>query len=331
MTKFEKILDRVPRSQFWPLPKPTRSDGQERRIGVELEFSALTELGAAELIKELWGGTIERQERHVLMVKETGLGDIKIELDTAWKEKANSHLVEKLLDLSREVVPLEIVTPPLSFVDLQEIERLIQALEGARAKGTDDGLLLAFGIHLNPEVASETSTSILPVVMAFALLERWLRASDPPDLSRRVLPFINPWPKSFVDQVSGEGSKWQLPDLCEAYLELVPSRSHGLDLLPLLEHLFPDSVQKALPESQAKGGRPTYHYRLPESGLGVEGWSFAYEWNRWVLIERVAANRALLMTLAKAWTAHRTNFANNQSAWMNEVHRLLEGADIWGK
>lgn len=321
--------DRISRDAFWRLPAPLRRDGAERRTGVEIEFAGLTEREAARVVKALWGGKVKPRSSHVIDVEHSEIGTVRIELDTAWKDKAESQFAEALLELSREVVPVEVVTEPLPTEALPKIERLIEALARAGALGTEDGLFLAFGLHLNTEVASEDAAFIVPVVRAFAFLEDWLRASDPPDLSRRVLPFIDPWPRSFVDRCAEDGAGWGLEDLCGSYLELIASRNHGLDLMPLLEHLFPERVVSVLPEGQAKGGRPTWHYRLPESGLGVEGWSVAYEWNRWVLVERVATDLPLLEALAKAWSQHRSSIPPLRSDWASDVAGLLQDADLW--
>lgn len=319
----------IPRDAFWNLPSPRRSDGAARRTGVEIEFSGMTEQAAATVVEALWGGAIAERAPHVFEITGTRIGCVRVELDTAWKDKAESALADKLLDLSREVIPVEIVTPPLPAGDLPEIDRLMGALENAGALGSRDGVLLAFGVHLNPEVAAKTAEFIVPVVRAFAFIEQWLRASDPPDLSRRLLPFVDPWPRAFVDRCAEAGAGWGLDALCETYLGLVASRNHGLDLLPLLEQIFPDRVRAALPVGQAKGGRPTWHYRLPETGLGTKGWSIAYEWNRWVLVERVAADADLLGELADAWRHHRSSLTTLRPDWAAEVERLLGKPGLW--
>ena len=330
MNDLAKPALRIPRNRFWALPKPARPDGRQRRTGVEIEFSGLTEAEAANLVARLWGGRIAGQGPHEVIVEDSAIGRVKIELDTALKDKAGSVLADRLLDLSREVVPVEIVTAPLAPGDLPRIGRLLQALAAAGAQGSEDGLLLAFGIHLNPEVASETAADILPVVRAFGLVEDWLRAADPPDLARRVLPFIDPWPRDFTDRLAEAGADWGLAELRDSYLELVPSRNHGLDLLPLLEHLFPEEVRATLPEGRARGGRPTWHYRLPETGLGAADWSFAYEWNRWVLVERIAADAALLDDLSRAFRAHRSALTSLHGDWAGEVAARLQEAALWG-
>jgi hypothetical protein len=110
-------------------------------------------------------------------------------------------------------------------------------------------------------------------VRAFALIEDWLRASDPIDPARRLLPFVDAWPRRLVDLLGAEGGGWSLGDLSDAYVMLSPTRNRALDLLPLLEHLDPERVRRALPEGQAKGGRPTWHYRLPEARVDEPDWT----------------------------------------------------------
>jgi hypothetical protein len=329
LTDFGDLLTRIPRDRLWPLPTPTRSDGKDRRVGVEVEFAGLTEAAAAEIIQNAWGGSIAAETPHDITVRNTALGDVKIELDVHLREKAGSFIADKLLNWSRAVVPVEIVTQPLTPEQLERIDPLIDTLVAAGAEGTQGGIFYGFGLHLNPEVASEDIAGVLPVVRAYALLEDWLRASDPIDPSRRLLPFVDPWPRSLMDLLAKEGADWRLDDLLRNYAELSPTRNRGLDLLPLLEHLRPEALHAAMPEDSLKGGRPAFHYRLPEARLGAKGWSVAYEWNRWVLIERVAADTALLDKLAAMWIDHRAALTTLRRDWAQNVDAVLADAAIW--
>ncbi len=132
--------DRIARDRLWRLPNGTKQDGTPRCIGVEIEFAGLTERDAAGLVETLWGGSIAQDSPHAIQVRQTRLGTVKIELDTALKDKSNSRIADRLLDLSREVVPVEIVMPPLPEDDLPEIERLIVELHAAGALGSEDGV-----------------------------------------------------------------------------------------------------------------------------------------------------------------------------------------------
>ena len=346
----QTVPDRVDRHAFWPLPQPLRADGQPRRTGVEIELAGLTEAEVAERLQTLWGGRIEGEDPTRLRVEGTRLGRVTVLRDSAL---ARTGVEGVLLEALGDMVPVEIVTPPLAPAQLPEADALVAELRAAGARGTRDALRFGFGMHLNPEVVEGTPAAILPVVRAYGLLEDWLRATDPLDPARRLLPFVDPWPRALVDRLAkvaepavqapladavdvaeppavvAPDALRDLSDLAAAYLALTPTRNRGLDLLPLLEHLEPAQVRAALPEGRAKGGRPTYHYRLPEARVDEPGWSVAYEWNRWVLVERVASRPALLAALAEEWRAHRAALLTIRPDWARMVEAHLLAARIW--
>ncbi|SDW08639.1 amidoligase family protein [Roseicitreum antarcticum] len=328
MGDLDSMQKRIPTGSFWPLPRAHTADGSPRGTGVEIEFANLTENATAQIVQSLWGGRIVAANDHDITVEGGRLGDVRIELDLFLRDKAGSVLADKLLDLSRTVVPVEIVTAPLSPADMPECDALADALAHAGAKGSQDGVLFGFGVHLNPEVSAETADAIVPTVRAYGLVEDWLRAIDPPDPSRRLLPFVDPWPHKLVDALAADAADWTLDDLTRNYLDLSPTRNRGLDLLPLLTHLRADLVARALPQG-TKGGRPTFHYRLPEARLGDPQWSVAYEWNRWVLVERIAADPALLAALAQSWTDWRAGLPGLRGTWADVVAGHLDRAGIW--
>lgn len=326
MPAARSVIEHVPRDAFWPLPRPRRADGQPRRTGIEIEFAGLDEAAAAALVQRLWGGDVQANGAQTRKLAGGRFGTVTVERDTALSDRGAEGLV---LDALGDLVPVEIVTAPLAPEDLPQADRLVAALRAAGARGTRASPAFGFGLHLNPEVAEEDAAFIVPVVRAFGLLEDWLRASAPPDLTRRLMPFVDPWPRALVDRLAGAADSWGLSDLTVAYLDHAPSRNHGLDLLPLLEWLDPDGVRSALPEGQAKGGRPTFHYRLPEARVDEADWTIAREWNRWVIVERVAARPALLAALAEGWQAHRAALTSLRGDWAREVEQLLAGARIW--
>ncbi|HSG57854.1 MAG TPA: amidoligase family protein [Paracoccaceae bacterium] len=329
MTDLTETRARILLEKPWPLPLPNGPQGKPRRVGVEIELAGLTEAQAAGLVQAAWGGEVRAQTDHDLTVTGGAHGDVGIELDIVLRDRAGNVIADKLLDWSRAVVPVEIVTAPLLPADLARVDRLIGDLVAAGAEGSQDGLFYGFGMHLNPEVAGTDATGILPVVRAYGLMEDWLRAIDPIDPSRRLLPFVDPWPHGLVDLLATEGDAWDIDDLLRAYARLTPTRNRGLDLLPLLEHLRPAALSALMDPDMLKGGRPTYHYRLPEARLGAPGWSAVYEWNRWVLIERVAADPDLLAHLAELWRDHRDSLTGTRGDWALRVQATLGPAAIW--
>lgn len=322
-------MTRIPKDHFWPLPKPKTQNGKPRRTGVEIEFTNLTETETANIVQTLWGGQAEADSEHEITISDTELGKVRIELDIALRDRTGSIIADKLLQWSRAVVPVEIVTEPLLETQLPRVEKLIDALVEAGAEGSQDGVFYGFGVHLNTEIAGEAAADVLPVVRAFALMEDWLRAIDPVDPSRRLLPFVDPWPRRLIDVLAVDGPSWGLDDLAASYADLTPTRNRGLDLLPLLDHLRPDMLAEAVDAEKLKGGRPTYHYRLPEARLGAADWSLAYEWNRWILVERVAGNPSLLNELAEKWVDHRGGLTSLRSDWAKTVNEVLTDAPIW--
>ncbi|TCO72486.1 amidoligase family protein [Rhodovulum euryhalinum] len=320
----------VPRDRFLPLCPETNAGGAPRRAGIEIEFGGLTEAEAARVVADALGGRVHEKTAHELVVEGTDWGAVEVCLDTIWREKAGGKLADLGLDLSRAVVPVEIVTPPLAPGHLPALDRLRGALREAGAQGSRDGLLLGFGLHLNPEVAAETLDTILPVARAFALIEDWLRKADPIDPARRVLPFVDPWPRRLVDRLAGEAAGWDLAAFIDAYLAETPTRNRGLDLLPLFRHLDADRVGGVL---EGAGGlvsaRPTFHYRLPDCRIDEPGWRIAYDWNRWVMVERLAADTAALDRLASDWLAYRGALTTMRGDWFAHLEERLDALALW--
>ena len=316
------VTDRIDHSRFADLPRPRTAAGTPRRAGIEIEFGGLTEQQAAEIARKALGGRVEAMGPHELRLVDSRAGTLKLYLDTAFRDKVGGTLGEIGLNLSRAVVPVEIVTPPLTPDLLPEIDRLRRALRGAGADGSREGLLLGFGLHLNVEVAGMESGDILPVLRAYALVEDWLRHADPMDSSRRLLPFSDPYPRRFIDALA-EAQDWTMEDIFTAYLHFNPTRNRGLDLLPLLAHLDPDRVLEVLTAFGAVSPRPAFHYRLPDSRVDEAGWSIAYEWNRWIIVERLAAAPDLLQSLSARWLDHRAAIFSTQRDWRTSIEDFL--------
>ncbi|MBK1635962.1 amidoligase family protein [Rhodovulum adriaticum] len=320
----------VPRDRFLPPVPANTAAGTPRRVGVEIEFGGLTEAEAAALVTDTIGGDVETKTAHDLTVEQTAWGKVKVCLDTAWRDQAGHALADLGLDLSRAVVPVEIVTPPLPPDALPALDDLRGRLRRAGATGSRNGVLLGFGLHLNPEIASEGTDAIVPVARAFALLEDWLRKADPIDPSRRVLPFIEPYPRPFVDRLAAEARDWSLDTFITAYLTDTPTRNRGLDMLPCLRHLAEDRVVRALgADARQISARPAFHYRLPDCRIDEIGWRIAYEWNRWAMVEALAANTVELNRLADDWLDYRAQLTTTRPDWLALVEARLDELELW--
>jgi hypothetical protein len=319
METFESIDRRVPAT----LPRPDGPDGAPRRVGVEIEFGGLSEARAAETARALLGGAVESRTAHDLRLSGSAIGDVKIYLDTAWRDRAGTVMGDLGLDLSRAVVPVEVVTDPILPADLPRLDDLARALHRDGATGSRDGLFLGFGLHLNVAIAGDGVDDILPVVRAYALLEDWLRYADPIDPSRRVLPFADPYPRGFVDRIAAEGPGWSLAEFIDVYLAETPTRDRGLDMLPAFMHLAPDRVAAAIGTGTAVSARPTFHYRLPDSRIDDPAWSITYEWNRWALVERLAAQPDVLDRLARQWADYRGALTTVRPDWLSHLDRYV--------
>ena len=308
---------------FLPLPVGDTPAGRERRTGVEIEFSGIDESRAADLVVDCLGGSKVASGSYSERIEGTAIGTVRVKLDTGFREESPSSLKATLLDLSRRIVPVEIVTDPLSRRGLARFERLREALCAAGAIGSRGGTLLGFGLHLNPEVADRATSAVVPVLRAYALLEGWLRR-DRLDPTRRVLPFVDPYPPRFVDRLAAEAGTWTLDRLADVYLEETPSRNRGLDLLPLLRDLDEARVLRALGAgARSVGARPAFHFRLPDSRVDEPGWRIAHEWNRWRLVEVVAADAALLDRLAEDWQNRPRRITTTAADWRRHVGGLL--------
>ena len=318
-----ETFDRIDRARPAPLPRPDRADGSPRRVGVEIEFGGLAEARAAATAQGVLGGRVEARSQHDLCLTGSALGDVEVYLDTAWRDRAGTVLGDLGLDLGRAVVPVEVVTDPVTVPDLPRLDALARALRRDGATGSRDGLFLGFGLHLNVETAGDTVEDLLPVLRAYALLEDWLRYADPIDPSRRVLPFADPYPRSFVDRLARDGAGWSLAELVDIYLEETPTRDRGLDMLPVFLGLLPDRVEAAIGAATAVTARPTFHYRLPDSRIDDPDWSIVYEWNRWVMVERLAARPDLLERLARQWAEYRTTLTTVRPDWLAHLDRYV--------
>jgi hypothetical protein len=306
------------------IPASEADSETTQRIGLELEFSGLSEKDAAMTLATLTGGSAEQASADRWTCETNLFGCCEVYLDTKYAARAREIGGEDATALLRKVVPVELVTDPFPTPNLLAFDAVVDALRKAGAKGSRDGVLLGFGLHLNIEVPQMDAAEISRRLAAFALLEDQLRAEDPIDLSRRLLPFVRPYPGDLVDALAQS-----LPDdsgaLIKLYLDHVPSRDHGLDLLPILATFDEARVLASAQEPDAIKSRPAYHFRLPDCRLDEQGWSVMSAWAQWQLVEDVAQDTAFLDDLRKARLAWTAAPVFERGSWADQVGALLEG------
>lgn len=290
-------------TEFERLPPPPRrltEQGAERRLGVEVEFIGLDVVETARLVAEQIGGRIDEKSRYECIVGGDPAGDWIVELDFRYlKEKgrggeASSPLgvideaAEQLLRFGAEaVVPVEVVSPPLPLSRLRDADELVQRLREAGGRGTRDGLAYAFGLHMNPEMPALDAATVGAYLRAFICLFEWLKLRSDVDGTRRLTPYIDPFPTAYIRHVVEPGYQPALAPLIDDYLAHNPTRNRALDMLPLFSQLDEERVRAVVSDPRVKP-RPTLHYRLPNCELDRPGWGVHVAWRDWLQVEHLA-------------------------------------------
>lgn len=306
---------------FAPLPTSVDASGNPRRTGVEIELGGLDEAACASICARSLGGRAVQTDSASWRIEDSTIGQLKVYLDTALRTAEKSALRDAALTLGREVIPVEIVTEPLDRDGLIRLDALREDLRCAGAVGSRGGLFFGFGVHLNIAVASEEAGAVVRPLLAYALIEDWLRCDNPIDQTRRVLPFASAYPTSLVRRLIRLGPDAQLGPVIDAYVADGATRNHGLDMLPLFAHLDRSRTAPAL--TGATSVRPAFHFRLPDSRIDEAEWSLNHEWRRWRTVERVAENRELLTSLMMAWRAEHGVLTISRARWAERSGDIL--------
>ena len=120
-----------------------------------------------------------------------------------------------------------------------------------------------------------------------------------PNISRRVLRFIAPYPAAYERLVLREDYQPSLPQLIDDYLEHNPTRNRGLDLLPLFAHLDGPRVQRVVDDERVSA-RPTFHFRMPDSRVDDPSFRITEPWRAWLEVERLACDPERLAAQSRA-------------------------------
>ncbi len=310
----------------------------QRHVGVEIEFAGLPVHQVAEHIVSVLGGTLKVHTDYEIQVCTTALGDCTVEVDFALLKRLGQARAEAEQDVglieqwsedmlaavARQLTPCEIVTAPIQFAQIVELEPLMQALRQAGAQGTDDALVYAFGVHFNPEVTGLEVADILPTMQAFALLHAWLLVRMQVDWVRRLAPFIRPWPDEYVARILAADYQPDITTLIDDYLAHNATRNRALDLLPLFAHIDAERVNAAVGDDQTKP-RPTYHYRLANCRIGDPEWRLSAEWQPWLLIESLAQDTAKRAAMSEAYCQVLGQMTGDLFAdWPGQVQQWMD-------
>ena len=313
-------------------PRPRRDDGAWRRVGFEIEFSGLPIERAAQVCSHALGAASEKRTEVDFRLDAPTLGEFKLEVDWAYlKQQAEAtstgesspQWVDLLKRLSRDIVPLELVCPPIGLDRLESLLPVIDALRASGAVGTGDSLIAALGVHINPELPALDVATIECHVRAFALLQWWLVDTQEIDLSRRISPYVDLYPERYVQHLASRRGGDPLTVLIDDYLEHNPTRNRALDMLPLFMSLDPERIRSAL-DDELINARPTFHYRLPDCRIEEPGWSLARAWDSWLVVERLAGEAALLDRLSSDFVAaERPLFGVSRNGWSAHLDEWL--------
>ncbi|NBC66834.1 MAG: amidoligase [Bacteroidetes bacterium] len=327
-----------------PFRKPpitTNPSGNERTVGFEFEFTGVEMEDIASLLSMLYGGKIEQLSTFEFKIVKTRFGDFGLELDAQLirdkkyerflksigidlSEYEGQDLVEdSLKGLASSVIPYEIITPPIALSKMGELTSLVDGLRKLKAKGTGSSFVYAFGLHLNPEIPDESTTTLLNYLRAFVLLDPWIRKDITVDVSRRLTPFINRFEDDYMEHILSPGYQPNQTKFIKDYFDFGNSRNRPLDMQPLFMYLNEELTSK-LVEDTLTSSRPAFHYRLPNCSLEDKTWTLAGEWNRWVLVETLAEDDESLLQYCKAYLKMRSETVIRfEAKWIELMERWV--------
>jgi hypothetical protein len=294
-------------------PEPDGLHGR-RRVGVEIEFGGLDAAHVADLVREHYGGTVVESAANIYDVHGTRFGTFRVKIDWSLAQFADAQTMQRaaegdilakvtvglahtVADLGAVVMPYEVAAPPMPFHQLPVLDKLVASMRAEGAEDTRSHWLHAYALQLNPEVPSLAAGDILRLLRAYVLMSDWLRQQIQVDFTRRISTFVEPFPAAYVRAILARGYVPTVGELIDDYIAANPTRNRELDLLPLFKHLDESRVREQL-DDRLIHARPTYHYRLPDCRLSDPDWGVVVEWNRWVEVERLAADEERLQSLA---------------------------------
>ena len=323
-------------------PRRHTAQGNIRRAGFEFEFAGLTVEQAAGVVTDLFGGTQTAENAFRQTVSGSRYGDFRIEFDSIFlKDKRYLSYLQQLgIDIAEFIdelaledfltqtaallVPIEIITPPVPITELDQIEQLRHALYAHQAQGTKASFFYAFGLHINTEAPDLDAATLRNYLRAFLLLQDWIKEETQVDFTRRITPYINPFPEAFINLALDLDYDPNLDQLLADYLHYNPTRNRPLDLTPILACLDKDQVMQSVQEPDLIKKRPAFHFRLPNCLIDQPSWTIAQEWNLWVTVETLAADPDKIAAMSADYLATRDPLVEFfLKDWPQRVRRWL--------
>lgn len=314
----------------------------ERKVGLEIEYSGVSLNQASSIVKDLFGGNIERVTSAILKVRDTELGDFTLEIDAMPLKKLaenatkndkkgkesfigdiSGNISKFANNIGSQIAPFEIISPPILISKLSKMEDLRRALLHAGAKDTKENIYYAFGLHINPEVCSTDPKYITRHIQSFLLLAPKLNQVHNIDLARSVTSFIDPFPKSYMQLIINNEYQPNITELINDYYKYNPTRNRALDMLPLFSYIDEKLIKELYGEKEKINKRPTFHYRLPNCELADENWSINKEWKRWLEVENLASDESLIQDLTEKWNLHQEKWISLDSEWIKEIETRI--------
>ncbi len=319
-------------------PRATTQQGDSRRVGFELEFAGLEFKETVEVLEQTYAQTADYASLAKATMPHPDWGEFVVEVDSELakrlaRTRADSRdggsvvddpLAEWLVNLTTELVPVEVVCPPVPVDQLPRLDDMVRALRAAGAEGTAESLVYAFGLHINPELPSLDAGTIACYLRAYVIAEEWLRRRHRVDKTRRITPYIDLYPSAYRKAVLAYDHETSQETLLSDYLEHNPTRNRALDMLPLFKHLDEQRIEEAVPDSRVNA-RPTFHYRLPNCEIERGDWHLSESWNLWCVVEHLACDAELLDELSSQSRRYQSQIVNfTRAPWHKSLDRILD-------
>ena len=298
---------------------------EERRVGIELEFHGLTPIEAAEVVANHFQGEIHQKTEDAVEIQ-TPLGLFETETDAqlikrlseaSHKNKQSNNInyegwLKKVIETaSKDLVPTELVCPPITASNIDTIVELHQKLFEAGAAGSSESIRFAFAAQLNPEITEITVDKVLNEFKSFLILSDWLKDQIKIDTTRVLTSYTADFPTEYQKMIFADDYKPNMSEFIDDYLKYNPTRNRSCDMLPLFMHIDEERVKNVIKDELVKA-RPTYHYRMPNCQLSMKSWTIEVEWKRWLVVEKLAQSPFFddLCKLHRSYINNLVNFGD---------------------